>query len=499
MLTCFLALLATVAARAENATVHTPGSGSFFGGNSQPLTETLTPKNVPDPLSFQVEHRSSREPFPENWPQFRGPRSDGVVGSAGFPLQWDATTNVRWKIRNPGEGWSAPIVWGNKLFLTAAVVEQPPRGSTAQATQPEPYRSGGGRLRSDLTSAVYRWEVVCLDTETGQVLWRRAAREGTPRIPRHSSNTYATETPVTDGERVYAYFGMTGLYCYDFDGQLVWQKDLGTYETRAGWGTSSSPVLYEGRLFLQVDNQEQSFLLALDAKSGRELWRVPRDEATQYSSPIIWQNSRRAELIAGGMIYRSYDPETGRLLWQLDMAKGRSAASPLADGDRLYVGTEFRNRGGADDGGGFLFAVKAGASGDITPAADQSTSDGVAWRCADSGIQMASPVICGGFIYLFERRSSVVNGIDAKTGELVFRERVPGARAFWASPWACDGKVFALDETGTTYVIQPGSELNVLRTNRIDEQFWSTPAAANGALFLRGVDHLYCIAQPNAG
>jgi outer membrane protein assembly factor BamB len=288
---------------------------------------------------------------------------------------------------------------------------------------------------------------------------------------------------------------MTGLYCYDFDGDLVWQRDFGTYETRAGWGTSSSPVIYGGKLFLQIDNQEQSFLLALDAESGREVWRVPRDEATQYSSPIIWQNSNRAELVAGGMIYRSYDPETGKLLWQLDMAKGRSVASPVADGDRLYVGTEFRNRGGADDGGGYLFAVKADASGDVTPAPRASTSDGVAWSCADSGIQMASPVVCEGYIYLFERRSSVANCVDAKTGELVYRDRVPGARAFWASPWTFDGKVFALDETGTAYIIEPGPELRVLWTNKIDEQFWSTPAVSNGALFLRGADHLYCIAK----
>jgi outer membrane protein assembly factor BamB len=198
------------------------------------------------------------------------------------------------------------------------------------------------------------------------------------------------------------------------------------------------------------------------------------------------------------MIYRSYDPETGELLWQLDMAKGRSSATPVADGDRLYVGTEFRNRGGPDDGGGFLFAVKAGATGDITPAPGASSSDGVAWRCAESGIQMASPVVCGGYIYLFERRLNVVNCVDAKTGEHVFRDRVPGARAFWASPWTFDGKVFALAETGTAYVIEPDRELKVLWTNRIDEFAWSTPAVMNGALFLRGADHLYCVAKSGA-
>ena len=187
----------------------------------------------------------------ENWPQFRGPRSDGLFDAAEFPLEWNAETNIRWKIRNPGEGWSAPVVWDNRLFLTAAVLQRPPQGSTAQAAQPQPYGGGGGWRRSDLTKATYTWEIFCVDTRDGKVLWRRVAREGYPPTPRHSSNTYATETPVTDGERVYAYFGMTGLFCYDFRGDLLWEKDLGNYETRAGWGTASSPVLDRGKLYLR--------------------------------------------------------------------------------------------------------------------------------------------------------------------------------------------------------------------------------------------------------
>ena len=435
----------------------------------------------------------------DNWPQFRGPRSDGAVLSGSLPMEWDAQANIRWKFPVPGEGWSAPIVWGNKVFLTTAVLQQPPEGSSSRSARPEPYRGGGGSRRSDLTNATYSWQLLCLDTETGELLWQRVAREGKPRIPRHSSNTYATETPVTDGERVYAYFGMNGLYCYDLAGDLVWQKDLGSYETRAGWGTASSPVLYRDKLYLQNDNEEQSFLVALDSESGRQVWRAPRDEATQYSSPVIWQNSQRAELVAGGMIYRSYDLETGRLLWQLDMAKGRSVATPVADGDRLYVGTEFRDRGGPDDGGGFLFAVKAGASGDITPSPGASSSEGVAWRCPEAGIQMASPIACKGYIYLFERRLSVVHGIDATTGDRVFRSRIPRGRPFWASPWSCGGRVFALDAAGTVHVIEPGRELRVLRRNEIDERAWSTPALANGSLFLRGTDNLYCVSKPHAG
>ena len=299
----------------------------------------------------------------ENWPQFRGPNLDGVAGST-HPTRWSESENVAWVVSLNGEGWSCPVVWNNQVFLTEAVPMA--TEGNAEASKPEEYRGGGGTRRDDLTRTNYQWQVVSIDALSGKELWRKTARSGRPVMPRHSSNTYATETPITDGKRVYAYFGMMGVYCYDLQGELIWKKDLGSYPMRAGWGTSSSPILFDQKLFVQVDNEQESFLVALDAASGDELWKVARDERSQYSSPIIWQNSLRNELIVGGMVYRSYDPNTGEVLWQLDMEKGRSSATPLASGDRLYVGTEFRNRGGADDGGGFLFSIKPGGTGDLS-------------------------------------------------------------------------------------------------------------------------------------
>jgi len=424
----------------------------------------------------------------DNWPQFRGASFDGIAKSE-CPTSWSSEQNVRWKIAVAGEGWSAPVIWDNRVFLTSAIRTD---GGDAK---PEPYTNQGGSNRTDLQNVKYRWDVFCLDTKTGKELWRKTAKTGNPPMPRHSTNTYATETPVTDGKHVYAYFGMTGLFCYDINGELVWQKDLGNYEMRAGWGTSSSPVLFEDKLFVQVDNEEQSFLVAINTKNGDELWRMQRDENSQYSSPIIWQNSERAELIVGGIFYRSYDPATGKLLWELDMEKGRSSATPVAVADRLYVGTEFRNRGGADDGGGYLFSIKPGGSGNISPPAGASSSQFVEWKIRDSGIQMASPVLCNDKIYLLERRRGAIHCISAKTGETVYRQRFPGARAFWSSPLTCDGKVLATAADGTTYVLGGDSKFEILSENKIPELTWSTPAIANGALFFRTVDHLYCIGR----
>jgi outer membrane protein assembly factor BamB len=265
---------------------------------------------------------------------------------------------------------------------------------------------------------------------------------------------------------------------------------------QAGWGTSSSPVVHDDLVFLQVDNEEKSFVVAYDTKTGDERWRDSRKERSNWSSPIIWKNAEQTELIAGGRTVRSYDPASGKVLWELAMGGGRSSASPVADENRLYVGTEKRNRGGYDDGGGTLFAVKVGATGDVTPSEGESTSEGVVWSRPNVGLSMASPLVYENFVYVLGRRSGMVSCYAAETGEPAFEnKRLPGARAFWASPWAYGGKVFCLDDTGTTHVIEPGAELSVVAKNTIGDQFWASSAIAGGSLLLRGVDSLYCIKQ----
>lgn len=408
-----------------------------------------------------------------NWSQFRGSQSNQVPADGQYPIEWADDKNVQWKVKIPGQGWAAPIVWGDKVFIATAVKEE-----SVQKTK--------GKKDIDF---VHRFELYCLEKSTGKQLWMRVAFEGKPPIPRHPGNTYATETPVTDGKRVYVHFGVMGVYCYDLDGNRVWKKNLEVYRMGNDWGTSSSPVLHEDLLFLQVDNEEESFLVALDTQTGDQRWRVARDESTNWSSPIIWKNTLRAELITGGKKVRAYDPQTGALLWELDMGGGRSCTSPVADEQHLYVGNEKRG-----DGGGFLFAVKAGAEGDITPKEGESTSDGVVWRRPNSGLSMASPLLYQDAIYIFERNAKV-NCYDAVTGEPKYKARIEGATKFWSSPWGYDDKVFGLDETGTAHVLSIGNEFEVLAQNRIDDVFWASVAASDGSLFLRGVNYVYCIRQ----
>jgi outer membrane protein assembly factor BamB len=272
-------------------------------------------------------------------------------------------------------------------------------------------------------------------------------------------------------------------------------------------------VVDAGRLFIQCDNDEKSFLVALDAKTGNELWRAVRAERTGWSTPLIWKNKIRTEVVClGSPRARSYEPATGKQLWELGGLSGQAKASPVASSEMLYVGTgggfggfgdgQPPPEGGAPGGSGGrsgrggarpLFAVKAGASGDITLKEGAKSNDGVAWYLPQGGPPTASPLLYSGYLYILEERGGLVSCYDAKTGKQVYKERLPGGRSFTSSPWAYDGKIFCLDAGGTTHVIQAGPKFKVLGKNTIDEMCWSTPAVAGGAVFLRTVDHLYCI------
>jgi outer membrane protein assembly factor BamB len=472
-----------------------------------------------------------------DWPQWRGPAATGVSEDAKLPSAWGKDDKIAWKQKIPGYGWSCPVVWGDKIFLTTAVSDKQTKpnagfggfgmGGFGKGDGKKGEFGKGGFGKGDfgkggfggfggkLPDAVFTWQIYCLDASDGKVLWKQTAMEKKPTVASHASNTYATETPITDGERVYAYFGMTGVFCYDVSGKFVWKADLGSYKMAMGMGTGSSPAFDGERLFIQCDNDEKSFLVALDKRTGKEIWKKPRTERTGWSTPLVWKNKVRTEVVCiGSPKVRSYDPETGKQLWELGGMTGQPKASPVASDELLYVGTGGGfggfgmppgggfggppGGGGPGFGGGFssakpLFAVKAGAKGDITPKAGEESSDAIAWQSKQAGPSTASPLLYQGHLYILEERGGVLSCYDAKTGKRLYRERIPNARGFTSSPWAADGKIFCLDDGGATYVIKAGAEFEVLGENALGEMFWSSPAVAGNALILRGVDHVFCI------
>lgn len=414
-----------------------------------------------------------------NWPQFRGPNSNQLTSEKKLPLEWSNEKNLSWKYDLDGRGWSCPIVWGNQVFFANAVLKDPSVLPSAQE----------GRRLDNPDDEIYNFEVICIDLNSGEQLWKKVAYNGIPRYKTHRDNNYAPETMVTDGKHVYAYFGMTGLYCYDMEGNLVWEKDLGNYPMQSNWGTSSSPILYKNVLYMQVDNEENSFVVAMNSKTGDEIWRRKRDEKSNWGTPIIWKNSIRTELVVQGLKTRSYNPENGDLLWELDLLGGRNITSPTADADMLVVGNEKRR-----DGGGTLFGIKAGASGDISLKDDEKSNEFVVWSVPESGIAMASPLIYNGLVYIVERNRGQIFCYDLATGEVIYPgTKITDAKAFWASPWAFDGKIYCLDEKGTTHVIEAGSTFKELSKNKLDDIFWASTAIAKSSYIFRGEKGIYCI------
>ena len=415
-----------------------------------------------------------------NWPSFRGADSlNSTADDPRLPETWSQTENVVWVTDVPGLGWSSPIVWGDKVFVTTvwseAEIEEPKKG----------LYFGGNRMQP--SKDIHHWAVYAFDRDTGETVWEKEVHAGPPEANRHLKNTYASETPVTDGERLYAYFGNQGVYAFTLDGELVWSKELDSASTRYGWGTAASPVVYEDRLFIVNDNDEQSYLLALDSATGKELWRVNRDEGTNWSTPYVWENELRTELITTGTDQvRSYDLD-GNLLWFFEGMSSITITQPFSVHGLLYISSGY-----IGDQDRPVYAIRPGASGDITLEGGAESNEHIVWFKPQAGPYNPTPLVYGDLYYTLLDRG-FFTAHDALTGDEVYsKQRIArGAGAFTASPWAYNGKIFVLSEDGDTYVIEAGEEFKVVGTNSLDEMAMATPAIADGSLYLRTRTKLY--------
>jgi outer membrane protein assembly factor BamB len=422
----------------------------------------------------------------DQWPQFRGPLAGAVADDPALPDVWSETENVVWKASIPGLGWSSPVVWGDHVFLTTAI-------STGQEVAPVKglYDPGDehGKMRSP---AAQRWVVYDVDFKTGRIRWERELRNAPPPITKHIKNSYASETPVTDGERVYVYFGSAGLVAaLDLNGELAWTKEIGAFDGRQGFGMAGSPVLHKDRLYVVNDNNTQSFIAAFDKRTGAEIWKVRREEVEDWSSPFVWENDVRTEIVTTGMgKVRSYDLD-GKLLWELKGMTANTVPTPFAKHGLVYINSGYPGAAVRP-----VYAIRPGASGDISLKPGDTSNQYIVWYQPLLGTYQTTSLVYGDYYYTLLDRGFLLCH-DARTGAQIYgRQRISvESSGFSASPWAYNGKIFLLSEDGDTFVVQAGPEFKLLGKNSLNEMSLATPAVAQRSLLVRTQSKLYRIAK----
>ncbi len=432
--------------------------------------------------SAAIDNSSS----PSGWPSFRGWFASGIAEGHRTPVQWDVAKgqNVDWKTQIPGMGHSSPIVFGDRIFVTSAV-----KDDGKQALKVGLY----GDIAPVEDKAVYAWKLYCLDKKTGRIVWDRTAHTGVPRIKRHPKSTHANPTPATDGKRVVAFFGSEGLYCYDFDGKLLWSKDLGVLDSgyyvvpAAQWGTGSSPVVYDGVVYLQCDVLKNSFLAAFSLEHGKEIWRIPRNDVPTWSTPTIHKAADRVLLIVNGYKEAAgYDAKTGTRLWSLSGGGDIPVPTPVVAKDLIFLTSAHGQTSP-------IYAVRLTAAGDISLRGLVRMNQHVAWSEARAGAYMQTPLVYGDYLYICQDHG-VLSCYVATTGKRAYQARLgSGGAGFTASGVAADGKLYYTSEEGDVYVVKPGPEFRLLAMNSLGEICMATPAISEGVLYFRTSEHLLAI------
>lgn len=414
------------------------------------------------------------------WPQWRGPTWNGVASHADPPITWGEKENLRWKTPIEGHGHGTPIVWGERIFLLTAIALD------KKLPVPDVIPAGTPNIKLNPKEAIVSWKpqrfaIVCIGRTSGKLLWSRTVREAMPHQGHHLKGGFASQSAVTDGKHVYAYFGSFGLYCYDFEGRLVWKKNFQPQAKEAGLGEGSSPALSGNTLVIVVDQERQSYVVAIDKRTGKEIWKQNREEPSNWSTPRIFTHAGRRQVVLNGKTVRTYDLATGKLLWRCGGHTAGAIPMPAVGHGLVFTASGWRKD--------MLQAIKLGQRGDLT------NSKSVVWTLRRGTPYVPCPMLWGKEIYLLEDRSffSCLGATDGTRHYL--KHRLPGTLNFSASPVGAADRIYLLSEEGKTVVLQRGPKLKVLAINQLDETFHASPAIVGDAIYLRGDKHLFCFAK----
>ena len=414
-------------------------------------------------LTLTLATSSAADPA-KQWGHWRGPTGNGTSETANPPTHWSEKKNIKWKVKIPGNGSSSPVVWEDKIFITSAV------GPAREAGKP---------------SSEQKFTLHCFDRKTGKILWEKVAATTVPHEGIHKDNTFSSASPMTDGKRVYAFFGSRGLFAYDMDGKPLWKRtDFGKMKTRNGFGEGSSPTISGDTIIVPWDHEGPSKLVAINATDGEIKWDTPRDEPTSWDTPLVVSYDGKKQVVTSGQNFAmGYDFDTGKEIWRCPGQTQRPVASAVSADGIVYVGSGFR--------GAYLGAFKLGATGNL------KGTDAVLWTKNDQTPDIPSFLLVGKRLYYTARKSPIITCVDAKTGENHFeRERIDGLRELYASPVAAGGRVYITGRDGNITVIRDADALEVLATNKLDDHTDATPALVGDEIIIRGAKHLYLIAKP---
>lgn len=475
-------------------------SGKNHGGYMYGVIEPLPkPKEQQDPKG-----KGAR------WATWRGPDGSGVAPNSNPPTEWSEDNNVKWKVTVPGLGNSTPIIWGDRIYLTTAVEtdeegvapklpDARPRadagGGRARpgGTRPGGNRSGHGNRRGGrrggwgskpAPTKVFDFRVVAINRNDGSVIWSKSVKKAVPHEGGHSTGSQASSSPITDGEHIYAHFGSRGIHCLDMSGELIWSKDFGYMRTRNQFGEGSSPALSGDTLIINWDHEGDSFVYALNKKTGDEIWRKPRKESTSWTTPLIVEvdGKQQAIIVATGAT-RAYDVATGDVIWSTTGMTTNAIPSPIVRDGIAYLMSGFR--------GAALQAIKlSGAKGDITE------TEHMLWRHNRQTSYVPSALLYGKHLYFLRSNNAVLTCLDVETGKPAFEgQRLSGLRTVYSSPVGAGGRIYLPSREGVTKVFKAGATFEELATNELDDVFDASPIVIGDELYLRGHEALYCIAK----
>ncbi|MFC1560886.1 PQQ-binding-like beta-propeller repeat protein [Candidatus Latescibacterota bacterium] len=410
------------------------------------------------------------------WPQWRGPLVTGEAPYGDPPVRWDEKTNIRWKVTLPGLGHATPVVWGDRIFVLTAVSAVGSDSNQQDLIE----RMSGSSIRNN----TFRYEVLAINRTDGSLLWHRTARVEPPHEGRHEDASWASCSPVTDGEHLIASFGSRGFYCYDMEGNLQWEKDFGDMNIRYEWGEGSSPALDGDKLIITWDHTGRSFIVALDKSTGHEIWRKNRNDGTSWATPAIIEHNGKKQVVASAIQrVRSYDLESGDILWETRGMTANPIPSPVAANGIVYLM------------GGYRESILQAISLDKAHG-DAAASDAIVWEYNQDTPYVPSPLLYDGILYFLKSNQNILSCFNARTGKPYYtRQRLDGINGIYASPVGAQGRVYFAGRNGVTLVIKHGSRFEVLAMNKLNDRFDASPVIVGKELFLRGHNYLYCIAS----